>query len=296
MVAIIDDREDVWSRCPNLVHVKPYVFFAGTADINAPPTRPSAPPTSTTTDLSRPDSMPFKVRHLTSSKNNITTPVSVATPHHPGKPAPQATVNSDISDNAPTAAKDTPPDGALMESSNQVNKSQSDNGCSTNEFDKEGDKANEPTQSPLVGECDEAGDDPSAQLNNNNNNNNNGDDPKTTDDSSSSSGSSSSSDEEEKGEGEGQNGGDSSSSSSSGIDDNLFDSLDEKVEGDAGGSGGDEKMEESASTAADVGKMEVETSEKVEVIRGASGERGTVKEGEGVDHAIKEQIHIGKYA
>ena len=37
MVAIIDDREDVWGGCPNLVHVKPYVFFAGTADINATP-------------------------------------------------------------------------------------------------------------------------------------------------------------------------------------------------------------------------------------------------------------------
>lgn len=38
MVAIIDDREDVWGACPNLVHVKPYIFFAGTSDINAPPT------------------------------------------------------------------------------------------------------------------------------------------------------------------------------------------------------------------------------------------------------------------
>lgn len=37
MVAIIDDREDVWGNCPNLIHVKPYVFFAGTSDINAPP-------------------------------------------------------------------------------------------------------------------------------------------------------------------------------------------------------------------------------------------------------------------
>ena len=44
MVVIIDDREDVWKSCPNLVHVKPYVFFAGTWDINAPP--PKAPPTS----------------------------------------------------------------------------------------------------------------------------------------------------------------------------------------------------------------------------------------------------------
>ncbi|XP_076448996.1 RNA polymerase II subunit A C-terminal domain phosphatase-like [Babylonia areolata] len=37
MVCIIDDREDVWNRAPNLIHVKPYRFFQGTADINAPP-------------------------------------------------------------------------------------------------------------------------------------------------------------------------------------------------------------------------------------------------------------------
>ena len=40
MVAIMDDREDVWGRCPNLVHVKPYIFFSGTTDINAPPPPP----------------------------------------------------------------------------------------------------------------------------------------------------------------------------------------------------------------------------------------------------------------
>lgn len=37
MVCIIDDREDVWKYAPNLVHVKPYSFFDGTADIHAPP-------------------------------------------------------------------------------------------------------------------------------------------------------------------------------------------------------------------------------------------------------------------
>ncbi|XP_061197142.1 RNA polymerase II subunit A C-terminal domain phosphatase-like [Saccostrea echinata] len=37
MVCIIDDREDVWNYSPNLIHVKPYRFFQGTADINAPP-------------------------------------------------------------------------------------------------------------------------------------------------------------------------------------------------------------------------------------------------------------------
>ena len=36
MVCIIDDREDVWNYAPNLVHVKPYVFFKNAGDINAP--------------------------------------------------------------------------------------------------------------------------------------------------------------------------------------------------------------------------------------------------------------------
>ena len=36
MVCIIDDREDVWNYATNLIHVKPYTFFRGTADINAP--------------------------------------------------------------------------------------------------------------------------------------------------------------------------------------------------------------------------------------------------------------------
>ena len=56
MVAIIDDREDVWGRAPNLIHVKPYMFFSGVADINAPgpnsspPSRPTAPPATDGTD------------------------------------------------------------------------------------------------------------------------------------------------------------------------------------------------------------------------------------------------------
>lgn len=37
MVCIIDDREDVWNLASNLIQVKPYRFFQGTADINAPP-------------------------------------------------------------------------------------------------------------------------------------------------------------------------------------------------------------------------------------------------------------------
>ena len=37
MVCMIDDREDVWTYAPNLVKVKPYRFFPGTGDINAPP-------------------------------------------------------------------------------------------------------------------------------------------------------------------------------------------------------------------------------------------------------------------
>lgn len=36
-MCIIDDREDVWQGCGNLVQVKPYHFFRHTGDINAPP-------------------------------------------------------------------------------------------------------------------------------------------------------------------------------------------------------------------------------------------------------------------
>ena len=32
MVCIIDDREDVWNYAPNLVHVKPYIFFKGSIE------------------------------------------------------------------------------------------------------------------------------------------------------------------------------------------------------------------------------------------------------------------------
>ncbi|XP_068723249.1 RNA polymerase II subunit A C-terminal domain phosphatase-like [Montipora capricornis] len=43
MVCIIDDREDVWNFAPNLIHVKPYQFFKGVGDINAPPESALAP-------------------------------------------------------------------------------------------------------------------------------------------------------------------------------------------------------------------------------------------------------------
>ncbi|XP_072024665.1 RNA polymerase II subunit A C-terminal domain phosphatase-like [Amphiura filiformis] len=36
MVCIIDDRDDVWNFAPNLVLVRPYRYFEGTGDINAP--------------------------------------------------------------------------------------------------------------------------------------------------------------------------------------------------------------------------------------------------------------------
>ena len=83
MVAIIDDREDVWGRCPNLVHVKPYVFFSGTSDINAPPplvptpSPPSSLPATPTTPrpffvgagreggvVPQDQPRPFKMRHI----------------------------------------------------------------------------------------------------------------------------------------------------------------------------------------------------------------------------------------
>ena len=78
MVAIIDDREDVWGRCPNLVHVKPYVFFSGTSDINAPP---PLVPTSTVPSSSLP-STPTTPRPFFGSTNQS----SGVVPH--GQPRP----------------------------------------------------------------------------------------------------------------------------------------------------------------------------------------------------------------
>ena len=78
MVAIIDDREDVWGRCPNLVHVKPYVFFSGTSDINAPP---PLVPTSTAPSSSLP-STPTTPRPFFGSTNQS----SGVVPH--GQPKP----------------------------------------------------------------------------------------------------------------------------------------------------------------------------------------------------------------
>lgn len=44
MVCIIDDREDVWNFARNLIHVKPYQYFKGVGDINAPPESTATPP------------------------------------------------------------------------------------------------------------------------------------------------------------------------------------------------------------------------------------------------------------
>jgi RNA polymerase II subunit A-like phosphatase len=36
-VIVLDDRADVWDWSPNLIQIKPYEYFAGIGDINAPP-------------------------------------------------------------------------------------------------------------------------------------------------------------------------------------------------------------------------------------------------------------------
>ena len=110
MVAIIDDREDVWARCPNLIHVKPYVFFAGTADINAPPPRPSAPPTSSsTTAADTPDCLPFKTRHMTPPSNKPQVTIATTTKHHQSPSvdsAPLSSKDNNIVDSNSSATED----------------------------------------------------------------------------------------------------------------------------------------------------------------------------------------------
>ena len=66
MVCIIDDREDVWNFAPNLVHVKPYIFFKNVGDINAPEKLHSSDQQTTTlTDKAKedPDNTPRLSSH-----------------------------------------------------------------------------------------------------------------------------------------------------------------------------------------------------------------------------------------
>ena len=51
MVCIIDDREDVWQGCGNLVQVKPYNYFGHTGDIHAPPGMDNRSPSQEPTDF-----------------------------------------------------------------------------------------------------------------------------------------------------------------------------------------------------------------------------------------------------
>ena len=272
MVAIIDDREDVWSRCPNLIHVKPYVFFAGTADINAPPSRPSTTP-GTSTSMATPSGAPFKVRHMMSSiNNNMKAPVTMVTRHHQATNEPSPPPKQQDKENKSNTLEGDPP-GISEQATSQSTPVEESGGENERTVHEEGESngdhvalpaQSEPNHDPNVliesGEAildvpnDHAPGDisgnPEVDLvtksnGNTNNNNGNGDDPSNQkeDDSSSSSGSSSSS--EDEGEEAAVEGGQvgqgreeesrnerssSSSSSSSGIDDNLFDSLDENID------------------------------------------------------------------
>lgn len=317
MVAIIDDREDVWSRCPNLIHVKPYVFFAGTADINAPPTRPSAPPTANTMDSSKADSLPFKVHQMTSSRNNnIRPPVTMTTHHH--QSAPEANLPRQLKDNnvpsVTTVDNNAPSTGASVEATTQSTATMSESNLqdSTPQLDNDHSvhvcktseeyevKSNEPLESSPVCESEKARNDCTVHSNSNeNSNNNNGGDPQNTDnakeDDSSSSSSSSSSSEGEDEEDERERNGDlddgresSSSSSSSGIDDNLFDNLEDKSE-DVASASGEAKAEDIVTadgtrSARVAEKLRTGEIERVNVIKGVvtgeptGGEDGGIRE------------------
>ena len=66
MVCIIDDREDVWNFAPNLVHVKPYIFFKNVGDINAPEKQLHSSDQQTTTIVNKAKEDPDKMPRLSS--------------------------------------------------------------------------------------------------------------------------------------------------------------------------------------------------------------------------------------
>ena len=330
MVAIIDDREDVWSRCPNLIHVKPYVFFAGTADINAPPARPSTTSTSTTAIAKPPDGVPFKVRHMTSSRNNNMKPSVAMATHHPqaskepSTRAEKSKLHEIVTEGDVPAMteQDTSQSTADMREMD-THDCHSNNGT-TPEMHEEGDKKRSTTSPPKTDPdhdtnvhcerqemksdvpADHAADHAPVEIrgncemdfvtesnSNTNNNNGNGDDPgdKKEEGSSSSSDNSSSSGEEDeemngaeqereqKSRNERESSSSSSSSSSSGIDDNLFDSLDD-----------DPDRDDSGRATATVTAEAVDTSSKVEGAYMVAGTEKLVEEpAEGMEISVMEQ-------
>ena len=329
MVAIIDDREDVWSRCPNLIHVKPYVFFAGTADINAPPPRPSTTPTSTAAMTKPSDEMPFKVRHITSSRNNnIKPPVAIATRH---SQASNESVAQQARESKLTTTEDDTPaiiEQATSQSTPHVPEKESgdSNDRTTSEIHAKGEMSStstSPSQTdPDHGVHSESEDMKSGVPNdyapveisdncelhlvtksnsNENNNNGNGDDPSNKKEGNSSSSSdSSSSSEEEEGDGDrveqedgvrNARGGESrdkretssssSSSSSSGIDDNLFDTLDENID--------DPDRNDSEGATATVAEDTIDTSKMEGAYMVARTEKLVREPAEGMEVSMIEQ-------
>jgi len=99
MVCIIDDREDVWNYAPNLVHVKPYIFFKNTGDINAPPTgRHSSSKTPKPTPAAQPaksTSSKTSTNQQTSTSKKVSPPDSLK-PAQPSAAAAAASVASQL--------------------------------------------------------------------------------------------------------------------------------------------------------------------------------------------------------
>ena len=240
MVAIIDDREDVWGRCPNLVHVKPYIFFAGTADINAPPSH-STPPTPTTPHSPSPTlkgrtlpparphfppaHVPLKLRHISNVKEKGLTkqPPSQLIQSHRHHVSPQKVeANTKAPEGEESAEKTdsghplTPLESLLLagteEANDHENLPQSDDVTSqSNSPDRQGISSGDNTNSNNNKE------DGSAAGGPGNGSKDKEGDGRDSGSSSSSSSSSSDSDSED-------------SSSSSGIDDSLFEHLGEEDE------------------------------------------------------------------
>ena len=103
MVCIIDDREDIWNYAPHLVHVKPYRFFQGTADINAPP---GLDKTDDVSEEIHADDALHKPEPDGATPDNNTTPSTTLFPGAPSTTMSSYTPSSTIPSSAPST---TPP-------------------------------------------------------------------------------------------------------------------------------------------------------------------------------------------
>ena len=151
MVAIIDDREDIWGRCANLVHVKPYVFFAGTADINSPP--------SSRRDSRQPQASQSRPSEIRPQQQRF---VQTVTHENKVDVTDNSNNNNNTSDKEDERSRGKEDEENESSSSSSSDSSSSDTDNSSSEEESEGDKAKQQASTAGIQNVHSSGSSPTA--------------------------------------------------------------------------------------------------------------------------------------